>query len=73
MSSDPFYKDHWRNIDNDRMEKYQSMFLWSPSSASLYDPAEIEPGHKVADFGCGPGHTAVEMANWLGPNGHVFA
>ena len=25
----------------------------------------------VADFGCGPGHTAIEMTNWVGPRGHV--
>jgi precorrin-6B methylase 2 len=29
--------------------------------------------HVVADFGCGPGHTAIEIAKWVGPSGHVHA
>lgn len=28
MISDPFYKDHWINIDRDRLDRYQRMFLW---------------------------------------------
>jgi SAM-dependent methyltransferase len=27
----------------------------------------------VADFGCGPGHTAIELAHRVGPSGHVHA
>src|SRR5215831_3818614 len=30
-------------------------------------------GHIVADFGCGLGHTAIEIAKWVGPGGHVHA
>ena len=59
MSADPFYKDHWKNIDDDRMEKYQTMFLWSDAASALYEPADIRSGQTVVDFGCGPGHTAV--------------
>jgi ubiquinone/menaquinone biosynthesis C-methylase UbiE len=73
MAGDPFYKDHWVTIDQDRLDQYQRMFQWSPASSSLYEPAGIETGHVVADFGCGPGHTAVEIAKWVGSNGHVHA
>lgn len=73
MSADPFYKDHWKNIDDDRMEKYQTMFLWSDAASALYEPAGIHSGQTVADFGCGPGHTAVEIAKWVGAGGHVHA
>lgn len=73
MAQAPFYKDHWVNIEPDRLERYQRTFEWSPGSAPLYEPADIRSGHVVADFGCGPGHTAVEIAGWVGSDGHVHA
>lgn len=73
MAGDPFYKDHWVNIDQDRLDRYQRMFQWNPDSAALYEPADIRPGHTVGDFGCGPGHIAVEIAKWVGGDGHVHA
>ena len=35
--------------------------------------AEIREGQAVADFGCGPGHTAIEFACRVGDSGHVHA
>jgi len=71
--SNPFYKDHWINIDGGRLDRYQRMFQWNPASSVLYQPADIGPGHIVGDFGSGPGHTAIEIAKWVGTNGHVHA
>jgi ubiquinone/menaquinone biosynthesis C-methylase UbiE len=73
MARDPFYRDHWINIDSDRLDRYQRMFQWSSASADLYEPADIGPGHIVGDFGSGPGHTAIEIAKWVGADGHVHA
>lgn len=73
MTDMPFYKDHWVSIDDERLDRYQRMFEWNPGSAVLYEAADIQSDHTVADFGCGPGHTAIEIANWLGPEGHVHA
>ena len=73
MASNPFYKDHWINIDKDRLDRYQYMFQWNPDSLALYEPADIRLGQIVADVGCGPGHTAIEIAQWVGPAGHVHA
>jgi len=73
MTKAPFYKEHWVAIDAERLERYQRMFGWNPASKPLYDLANIVEGHIVADFGCGPGHTAVEIAQWVGPTGHVHA
>ena len=69
----PFYKEHWLNIEPERLDRYQSMFQWNPASSALYETADIRPGHIVAEFGCGPGYTAIEIANWVGPDGHVHA
>lgn len=49
------------------------MFQWSSTSSVLYEPADIRPGHIVGDFGSGPGHTAIEIATWVGTEGHVHA
>jgi ubiquinone/menaquinone biosynthesis C-methylase UbiE len=73
VAGDPFYKDHWINIDQDRLDRYEHMFQWNPASSVLYEPADIRAGHIVADFGCGPGYTAIEIAKWVGPSGHVHA
>jgi len=73
LANEPFYKDHWIKIDQDRLDRYDRMFQWNPASLSLYEPADIRPGHVVADFGCGPGHTAIEIAKWVGSGGHVHA
>jgi len=73
LANEPFYKDHWIKIDQHRLDRYDRMFQWNPASLALYEPADIRPGHVVADFGCGPGHTAIEIAKWVGPGGHVHA
>lgn len=73
MSSDPFYKSHWKEIDEERMAAYRTMFKWSDAAEQLYAPTEIRRGQRVADFGCGPGYTAVEFARRVGPEGHVHA
>lgn len=73
MAGDRYYKDHWVTINQDRLDRYQQMFQWSPASFALYQSADITTDHVVADFGCGPGHTAIEIAKWVGPNGHVHA
>jgi len=73
MAEIPFYKKHWTTIDEERLDRYQRMFQWNPDSRVLYKAADIQAGHTVAELGCGPGHTAVEIANWVGPDGHVHA
>ena len=75
MPRNPFYKEHWVNIEPQRLDRYQHMFQWNPASSILYEPADIRPDHVVAEYGCGcgPGHTAVEIAKWVGPAGHVHA
>jgi ubiquinone/menaquinone biosynthesis C-methylase UbiE len=73
MAGDPFYKNRWINIEQDRLDRYKRLFQWNPASSVFYEPADIQPGQIVADFGCGPGHTAVEIAKWVGRDGYVHA
>jgi ubiquinone/menaquinone biosynthesis C-methylase UbiE len=73
MSQDPFYKFHWKEIDEERMAAYRTMFKWSDDAEQLYAPTGIRGGQTVADFGCGPGYTAVEFAKRVGAEGRVHA
>ena len=73
MQWSTFYKNHWINIDQDSLDRYQRMFQWNPASSALYAPADIRVGQIVADFGCGPGYTAIEIAKCVGTAGHVHA
>ena len=38
----------------------------------LLDLAAPQPGERVLDFGCGPGTTVLELAEPVGPGGHVL-
>lgn len=73
MPGNPFYKEHWVDIEPAQLDRYQRMFQWNPASSALYEPADIRPGNIVAELGCGPGYTAVEIAKWVGADGHVHA
>ena len=73
MTKDSRLVDHWVEIEPERMARYKEMFRWNPASRVFYEPAEVGPGMTVADFGCGPGYTAIEMAKWVGPGGTVHA
>jgi ubiquinone/menaquinone biosynthesis C-methylase UbiE len=73
MTDEPFYKAHWRDIEADRMAGYKDGFNWDDAAEALYTAAEILEGQIVADFGCGPGKVAVELAKRVGPEGHVHA
>lgn len=67
------FQEHWLNIDPERMERYETMYQWNPATEAFYTPAKIGEGHVVGDFGCGPGHAAIEFAKRVGPTGHVHA
>ncbi len=73
MTETPDFQDHWLNIDPERMERYETMYQWNPATEAFYTSAKIGEGHVVGDFGCGPGHAAIEFAKRVGPTGHVHA
>ena len=73
MSESSYYRDHWLTVEPERLEAYEELFRWRPQQGPLLAPAALEPGLVVADYGCGPGHLAVELARRIGPGGHVHA
>jgi ubiquinone/menaquinone biosynthesis C-methylase UbiE len=73
MASARGFQEHWLDIDPERMERYETMYQWNPATEAFYAAAKIGEGQMIADFGCGPGHAAIEFAKRVGPAGHVHA
>ncbi len=67
------FDSQWLDISDERMARFEDMFQWSEATAHYYDGAALGPGLQVVDFGCGPGHQAVEFAKMVAPDGHVHA
>ena len=72
MTRETFYTDHWQNIEDERVERYEKMFVWRDTHATLLQPLGLRVGSRVLDFGCGPGFVSVGMANIVGIDGHVY-
>ena len=71
---DNYYRDHWVEIDSERLRRYDEMFRVPPERVdALLKPLSLSKGHRVLDFGCGPGFVATEIARKVGPNGTVHA
>lgn len=71
MALDRFYTDHWRDIEPERIERYEAMFVWHDAQKVLLEPAAIKPGHVVLDVGAGPGFFAGGLADLVGEGGSV--
>lgn len=46
--------------------------LWSRAAHQLWTRAGIRPGHRVLDVGAGPGFASLDLAQIVGPSGHVL-
>ncbi len=66
-----YYKDHWAQIDDVRLARYEAMFEWRPERDQSLAALELEPSHTVLDFGSGPGFLALHLAELVGPTGRV--
>ncbi len=68
-----YFRDHWLEVEDERMKRYEDMFQWRDGYAALIAPADIRTGQVVADYGCGPGGLAIELARRVGTAGQVLA
>jgi ubiquinone/menaquinone biosynthesis C-methylase UbiE len=46
---------------------------WRAQALALWERAGIREGQRVADLGCGPGYTTLDLAGLVGPRGQVLA
>ena len=73
MGRDSYYKDHWVEIEEDRLDRYEQMFQWSPAFEALLAPADIQVNQIVGDLGCGPGFLSCQLLQKVAPSGRVHA
>lgn len=71
MNIDTFFTDHWKEIEPERVARYEEMFVWHDAQRVLVAGAEIDSGHRVIDLGTGPGFFASGLAQIVGETGHV--
>ena len=55
MDDNTYYRDHWAEVDEERLANYQQLFQWHPAMEVLISGADIRPGQIIVDYGCGPG------------------
>ena len=72
MTETTFYTDHWQEIDDERVGRYERMFVWREGHAALLAPLDLRSGCRVLDYGCGPGFVSEGMAGIVGSAGHVY-
>jgi len=73
LNETTYYRDHWLEVEPDRLDAYEEMFQWRPEMAPLIAAAELAPGQSVVDYGCGPGMLSLELARRVGEAGRVHA
>ncbi|HEY4179250.1 MAG TPA: methyltransferase domain-containing protein [Kofleriaceae bacterium] len=47
--------------------------VWRDAALDAWSRAGIKVGHTVLDVGCGPGFASADLAQVVGPSGHVLA
>jgi hypothetical protein len=48
VPGNPFYKEHWVNIEPERLDRYQRMFQWNPAIVGLGDFSMLLGGAAAA-------------------------
>ena len=71
MDVSSFFTDHWKDIEEERIARYEQMFVWREGQRALLAPAQIAAGHRVLDLGAGPGFFALALADMVGSEGRV--
>jgi ubiquinone/menaquinone biosynthesis C-methylase UbiE len=71
LDIDRFFTEHWQDIEEERIARYEQMFVWRDAQTQLLIPAEIGPGHHVLDIGAGPGFFALGISSLVGTAGEV--
>ena len=58
-----FYTDHWREIEPERIERYEQMFQFRTEQEPFLTALKLETASRVLDFGCGPGYMSEAIAS----------
>src|SRR5208282_1454811 len=69
--SNPYYKQHWIDIEPERHAAYDQILGFHPALEPIIRPLQLQPGLRVLDVGSGPAHTTMELARRVAPSGKV--
>lgn len=69
MADDYFIGVHARELERLRDQHA----AWRPETEALWKAAGFRSGQHLADLGCGPGYSALDLAGIVGPAGRVTA
>jgi Methylase involved in ubiquinone/menaquinone biosynthesis len=47
--------------------------VWRPHALAAWQRAGFNSGQTILDVGCGPGYATLDLADLVGPTGHVYA
>jgi SAM-dependent methyltransferase len=65
---------YWNGPGGQRWAARQASqdIVLAPVADALIDRADVKPGERIVDVGCGAGATTVAFAQKVGPSGHVM-
>lgn len=67
-------KDYVLGTHDDEIERLGLQHrVWRERALEAWRSAGIGPGQTVLDVGCGPGYASLDLADLVGPSGHVVA
>lgn len=69
MADDYFIGVHARELERLRDQHA----AWLPETEALWKAAGFRAGQHLADLGCGPGYSTLDLAGIVGPSGRVTA
>jgi ubiquinone/menaquinone biosynthesis C-methylase UbiE len=69
--ANPYYKQHWIEIEAERQKAYDRILAFHPALEPLIRPLDLAPGLKVLDVGSGPGYMTMEMARRVSSSGRT--
>ncbi|HYC48125.1 MAG TPA: methyltransferase domain-containing protein [Burkholderiales bacterium] len=67
-------RDYFIGVHARELERLREQHAaWQPETHALWKAAGFAPGQRIADLGCGPGFTSLELAGIVGAAGRVIA